>query len=226
MNKAEKLIQLRIRKLGVLLFDARTSVRRTEDECAQAMGVTIREYQTIEKGLKAPSLPQLEAFAFYLNIPLEHFWGNKSLSQAGQNANPPDSSRLRQIRDRLIGAQLRQKRMQAEIDLKDLSLETAIPEYLIEQYELGEKSIPVPELELLGSTLEIQLVDLLDQNGPIGLWRNDQQAMQKFLELPADLQQFVCKAVNRPYLEVAIHLSELSAEKLRSVAEGLLEITY
>jgi hypothetical protein len=48
----------------------------------------------------------------------------------------------------------------------------------------------------------------------------------KFLELPPEIQQFVCKPVNRPYLELAMRLSELNAEKLRAVAEVLLEITY
>jgi hypothetical protein len=50
--------------------------------------------------------------------------------------------------------------------------------------------------------------------------------MQKFLDLPPEVQQFVAKPVNRPYLELAMRLSDLSAEKLRAVAEVLLEITY
>ena len=40
-----------------------------------------------------------------------------------------------------------------------------------------------------------------------------------------ELQGFVCKPINRPYLELAVRLSEMSVEKLRGVAEGLLEIT-
>jgi hypothetical protein len=48
----------------------------------------------------------------------------------------------------------------------------------------------------------------------------------KFLDLPAPLQDFVCKPVNRPYVELALKLSELSVERLRAIAEGLLEITY
>ena len=39
------------------------------------------------------------------------------------------------------------------------------------------------------------------------------------------MQQFVSKPVNQPYLELAQRLSEMSVERLRSVAEGLLEIT-
>jgi len=36
---------------------------------------------------------------------------------------------------------------------------------------------------------------------------------------------FISKPVNRPYLQLAQRLSEMSVEKLRMVAEGLLEIT-
>jgi hypothetical protein len=66
----------------------------------------------------------------------------------------------------------------------------------------------------------------MDQTGTIGTWKAQQQAFSKFKELPNELQDFVCKPVNRPYLELAMRLSDLSVEKLRSVAEGLLEITF
>jgi hypothetical protein len=46
------------------------------------------------------------------------------------------------------------------------------------------------------------------------------------MELPEDVREFICKPVNLPYLKLAMRLSELSVEKLRAVAEGLLEITY
>jgi hypothetical protein len=39
------------------------------------------------------------------------------------------------------------------------------------------------------------------------------------------MQEFACKPVNRPYLELAMKLSNMSTEKLRSVAEDLLDIT-
>jgi hypothetical protein len=65
-----------------------------------------------------------------------------------------------------------------------------------------------------------------DQHGPIGKWREQKGNVHKFLDLPPDMQQFVSKPVNRPYVELAMRLSELSTEKLRAVAEVLLEITY
>jgi hypothetical protein len=55
---------------------------------------------------------------------------------------------------------------------------------------------------------------------------NQQQAIQDFKKLSPELQDFVCRPVNRPYLDLALKLSELSTEKLRSVAENLLDITF
>ena len=65
-----------------------------------------------------------------------------------------------------------------------------------------------------------------DQKGPVGAWNAQQSAIRDFLALPQDIQTFITKPINRPYLDLAIRLSEMSVDKLRAVAEGLLEITY
>jgi len=52
-----------------------------------------------------------------------------------------------------------------------------------------------------------------------------EEAIQNFLELPEELREFASKPVNRPYLELAMKLSSMSKDKLRSVAEDLLDIT-
>jgi len=95
----------------------------------------------------------------------------------------------------------------------------------VKSYELGERPIPIPELEGLLGILNGRVEVFFDETGPIGLWMKQQKAMHDFLLLPPELQTFVCKPVNRPYLELALTLSGLSTEKLRSVAEGLLDIT-
>ena len=43
--------------------------------------------------------------------------------------------------------------------------------------------------------------------------------------LPEELRQFVSMPVNRPYIELAMKLSNMSRDKLRSVAEDILDIT-
>ncbi len=218
-------ITLRTKKLGVLIKDARLSARRTPEECAQAIGVTKNTFRSYEEGKRAPSLPELELLAYYLKLPIEHFWGKASLSGEQPPAEPLDMPRLVELRQRMIGALLRQERTNADLSLKTLSDETGISTARLKAYELGERPIPLPELETMISALSSRIENFFDQSGPIGGWITDEKAVRLFLQLPKDLQAFICQPVNRPYLDLARKLSSMSNEQLRAVAEGLLDIT-
>lgn len=218
-------ITLRTKKLGVLIRDARMAARRNLDECAKAIGVTKGIFRAYEEGRRAPSLPELEILVYYLKLPIDHFWGKASISDEEPPAEPMDLPQLVELRQRMIGALLRQERNNASLSIKALTQATGISGGRIKAYELGERAIPLPELEALLTALDSRIETFFDQSGPIGQWMTDQKAMQEFLELPKELQTFVCQPVNRPYLELAMKLSSMSTEKLRSVAEGLLDIT-
>lgn len=226
MNKQEQLFLIRTRKLGLLIFDARSARRRTVEETAAAVGLSPEQLQAHEKGEIAPSLPVLEALAFYLDVPIDQFWSTQSLSEAVVDDPIQQKERLRQLRDRIIGALLRKHRSQLNFSLHEVSLATSIAEEQLNQYEQGDLPLSLPELELLAKTYDIRMEEFFNQKGPIGKRRAEQTTIRQFLELPPQLQEFVCKAVNIPYLVLASRLSELSVEKLRAVAEGLLEITY
>ena len=218
-------VTLRTKKLGVLVRDARLAARRSPDECARTMGITKGMLRAYEEGRRAPSLPELESLAYFLGVPMEHFWGKAAVSGDAAQPETPDLPQLVQLRQRMIGALLRQERTSSNLSLKTLSAETGIPGGRIKAYELGERPIPLPELEALATSLSARIEVFFDQNGPIGKWMWTQKSMKQFMELPADLQVFVSQPVNRPYLELAIKLSSMSSDKLRSVAEGLLDIT-
>ncbi len=218
-------ITLRTKKLGVLIRDARLSARRSPEECAKAMGVTKGIFRAYEEGRRAPSLPELELLAYYLKLPIEHFWGKASLSGDISGGEAGDLGRLVELRQRMIGAMLRQERTNASLSLKALADETGIPSARLKSYERGERPIPLPELEAVTSALAARIENFFDQNGPAGQWMSDEKSMRLFLQLPKDLQAFVCQPVNRPYLDLARKLSIMSNEQLRSVAEGLLDIT-
>jgi transcriptional regulator with XRE-family HTH domain len=226
MNKQQQLFQIRARKLGLLMFDARMAKRRTVEETAQAVGVKPDELLAFEKGDAAPSLPILEALAFFLDIPIDQFWSNQAMSDKNEDEPLQQKERLRHLRNRIIGASLRMHRTNLNFSLHEVSAATSIAEEQLAKFELGDESIPVPELELLAKTYDIRIEDLFDQKGTIGKRRAQQIAIRDLFSLPPGLQEFVCKPVNKPYLELAVRLSELSVEKLRGVAEGLLEITY
>jgi transcriptional regulator with XRE-family HTH domain len=218
-------ITLRTKKLGLLIRDARMAERRSIKECADAIGVKPGLFRAYEEGQHAPSLPELETLAFYLKLPINHFWGREVMSGAPSPVAALDLARLISLRQRMIGALLRQERNNASLSLKHVAEKTGIPVARLKSYELGARPIPVPELESILSVLGSRIEIFFDRNGPVGEWMSNQKAMQKFLDLPEEIQKFVCQPVNRPYLELAIKLSDMSRERLRSVAEGLLEIT-
>ncbi len=219
-------ISLRSKTLGVLIQDARLAARLSAKDCATAIGISTSTYGSYEVGKKAPSLPELEALSMFFNIPISHFWGTEAISDDPSPVEEIDLARLVGVRQRLIGALLRQARQEAGFSMKALAKEAGLPKSRITAYELGERPIPVPELEVLLSVLEGNIEDFFDRSGPIGLWMMRQNAIMDFLDLPPELQEFVRQPVNRPYLELARNLSDFSAEKLRSVAEGILDITF
>lgn len=222
MNNAQ--ITIREKKLGLLIRDARMAERRSIKECADAIGVKPGLFRAYEEGRRAPSLPELEALVYYLKLPISQFWGRETRSDSS-SAESLDTARLIALRQRMIGALLRQERNNVNMSIRHLAAETGIKQARLNSYELGERAIPVPELESILSILGSRIETFFDQNGPVGQWMTSQRALQKFLELPEEMQNFVCQPVNRPYLELAMKLSDMSREKLRSVAEGLLDIT-
>jgi transcriptional regulator with XRE-family HTH domain len=223
MNNTQ--ITLRAKKLGLLIRDARTAERRSVKECAEAIGVKPGLFRSYEEGLHSPSLPELETLVYYLKLPITQFWGRDIKSDAPSPIESLDMPRLISLRQRIIGALLRQERTNANISLRHITNETGIPQPRLKAYELGTRSIPLPELEVILTVIGSRIETFFDQSGPVGQWMSSQSALQKFLELPEDLQDFVCQPVNRPYLELAMKLGSMSREKLRSVAEGLLDIT-
>jgi len=218
-------VTIRTKKLGVLIRDARLAARRNIPECAQAIGVKNGIFRAYEDGRKAPSLPELEALVFYLDFPINHFWGKEIRSDNQPTYETLDLPKLLAIRQRKIGALLRQERMNASISIRNLAQETGISGGRIKAYELGERPIPLPELEILLQSLNGRIENFFDRSGPIGQWLMNEEAIQNFLDLPEDLRQFISFPVNRPYLELAMKLSNMSRDKLRSVAEDILDIT-
>ncbi|MFC2028737.1 helix-turn-helix domain-containing protein [Chloroflexota bacterium] len=218
-------VELRSKKLGVLMRDARLSGNHTMKDCALAMGVSTGIYKSYEEGRRSPSLPELETLAYYLDLPLTQFWSNNVMVDGRKPLEAFDIASLMKIRDKIIGVKLRSIRLESGTSLKSLSDQSGIPTSRLTKYEMGEKPIPVSVLEGLLVLLEKDIDDLVDKDGPIGQWLDEGKAIQEFLELPLELRMFVCKPINKPYLELALSLSGLSAEKLRSVAETLLDIT-
>jgi transcriptional regulator with XRE-family HTH domain len=221
----EAQIAIRTRKLGVLIRDAREISRKSVVETAKAIGITPMLLRSYEDGNRSPALPELEVLAYFLGVPIQHFWSSQTLADDIVRVEPLSLDKIAALRHRIIGVLLRQKRQQTSVSLKALAAETGIPQGRLKDYELAEKPVPLAELEAILMVIGGRVENFFDQNGAIGQWMSEQQSIAEFLQLPPELRAFVCMPVNRPYLDLARNLSELSTEKLRAVAEGLLDIT-
>jgi transcriptional regulator with XRE-family HTH domain len=219
-------LQLRAKKLGVLIRDARLARGRTLEECAAELGVSPEVLDAFEYGEQSPSLPQVEWLAYILDVPLEHFWGSQSLSEQAAANGRPNAAATFAVRQRMIGVLVRKARLEAGMQPEALADAARITPQELEAIELGELPVPLPALEALSGALDRSIREFQDKQGPVGVWWAQQKAVAGFLDLPPELQRFIGKPVNRPYIELAIRLSEMSVDRLRAVAEGLLEITY
>jgi transcriptional regulator with XRE-family HTH domain len=218
--------KIRAKKLGALIKDARLSTGKNITTCADAIRVSSGRMSAFEQGEKSPSLPELEALAFFLGIPLEHFWGQES--RAADLEERVETSRLERlipIRQKIVGILLKKARTEADLSIKALADCAGVSTGRLKSYETGENPIPLPELEGMASLLNLTIEHFGDKEGVVGKWALEQRIIAQFLELPPDLQDFVTKPINRPYLEIAQRLSGMSVDKLRAVAEGLLDIT-
>lgn len=218
--------KIRGKKLGVLIRDARQQSGLSLEDCAARIGLTPVQLEAFESGVESPSLPQLEVFAFNLGVPLDRFWGDQSYTDQQEDALDPDVfTRLYALRTRIIAVILRKTRLEMGVSTQDLAEAAGIQTDVLQAYEKGEEAIPLPLLEGMAAYLGLPVTHFMDKDGFVGKWASQQRYLQQFQTLSPNLQAFVTQPVNEPYLEIARRLSEMSVEKLRALAEGLLDIT-
>jgi transcriptional regulator with XRE-family HTH domain len=117
-------------------------------------------------------------------------------------------------------------REKANVSPRALSRLSGVSTERIKAYELGERPIPLPELEGLTDLLGGKIEMFFDQTSRVGIWMIQQETIRDFLQLPPELQEFFSKSVNRPYLELAMKLSGMSIDKLHSLSENFPDIKF
>jgi transcriptional regulator with XRE-family HTH domain len=220
----DQAIQLRTKIIGVLLRDARLAAGKSMKELGDVIGLSGSTISSIERGANSPSLPELELLAFYLGVPINHFWSDDIVSQEPHPTENLETESLLGLRHRTIAAMLRQARNERNLSQKELAQRTDISASRIRRYESGETPVPLPELETLAGSLGYRVEDFADTSGPVGEWITRQQAAQELDQLPRNLKEFIADPSNRRFLELAQHLSSVPIEKLRALAEGLTEL--
>ena len=213
----------RAKILGDLVEKAREHFGRTKKECAAVLGMKSGDYSKVETGEYPVSLPQLEALALFLNIPMGYFWGSEPL----QTESEIDFENLIALRHRVIGVLLSQQRLRTRQSLAELAEALGMEEDLLKSYEMGQEPIPYLHLEQICRQLDVSVSYFLDDvHGPLGRHEAKQKLERQFKRMPPDMQAFLINPVNVSYLDTAKKLSEMDVDQLRQVAESLLEITY
>jgi transcriptional regulator with XRE-family HTH domain len=216
--------RLRGKMVGVLLRDARVHASRTVQDCARLLRVDPGLVEAWEYGDAVPSLPQLELLAYYLDVPVSHFWGMETLT--GTRRTRLDTHQeFMNLRQRMIGALLRQGREELGISGADLAAQTHLPLESIQQYELGELPVPMHELSVLSSALNKNIPYFLETSSQIGELLATRENWKHFNDLPEDLRQFAANPINIGFIEIALMFSQMPIDKLKRIATSMLDIT-
>lgn len=216
---------LRARILGVMIRDARQANGATQSEVSEQLGISENELRTWEYGEAAPTLPQLEMLAYYLDVPLSQFWAEKTLDKAQEERSiPVAKDEYAALRDRIIGAKLSLARQGAKLSREELGQKSGLTPEQVEAYETGA-AISYPELASLASAVNKSITYFIEDSGRVGSWLRLQEEYHRFTELEDSMRAFVVQPVNAPYIEIAMRLAGMPLGELRTVAEKILDIT-
>lgn len=216
---------LRRMTIGRLIRAAREAADRSQRDCARFIGVSAKRFAAYEDGTREPTFIELEALAHYLNVPVHALVYEESAERLPR-IQINDLHTLMQLRSRVVGARLKQARMERGEPLKAAAKALGLTSGQLNAYELGRRPIGITLLERAVAYYGLRLDQLLDLGiGPIGesQLRLDQHA--RFDALPAEVRAFVTAPGAAPYLAFAMHLSKLPTDDLRGLAEALVAIT-
>jgi transcriptional regulator with XRE-family HTH domain len=224
--KEETLLRQKI--LGVKVRYARLRAGLSLEEVGQPLSFSAEVMNEIELGQRNLSLPQLEIIALRCHVPVIYFRSDQPESADNPFLDFPVIEAI-MLRQRIIGALLRKARLEAGYSQEDLANLLELPVSQISEYEFGTAEIPVPQLEVLANHLNLSLTYFLDQS--ISANRTNGQVatldeITRLSELPKNIREFLTNPANLLYVTIAMRLSNVSAETLRALAEGLLEVTY
>lgn len=216
--------RLRAKMIGVLLRDARLNAERTIEDCAFLLRISPQEMEAWEFGDATPSLPQIELLAYYLGVPVSHFWGMETL-EAKHGRHVDIQTEYTALRNRMIGALLHQAREEGNLTLEALSEASAVPVEQIRSYEMGETPIPMHELSVFSGLVKKNTNYFLESSGHIGELLATREEWKHFNALPEEKRRFAANPRNVGFIEIAIMLSKMPVDNLREVGASILDIT-
>lgn len=225
--EASQAMAIRHKIVGILVKRARMKAGKSQQECADLLGFSSSTYRQYEQGKRGLSLPQLEALAYFLDVPLASLWDDGYTPPDKARDEPLPLSQIMELRRKILAVRFRQCRQAAGFSQRELGELLGCSAYMVSQYEKGGREIPLAELEAVAEQCGVSLSDFVDtETLPLGEAEQQRQALAQLHELSPDVRDFVLKPTNALYLRIAMLLSTMKADDLRQIAETLLDITY
>jgi transcriptional regulator with XRE-family HTH domain len=217
--------------------NARNRAGLSLNETAELLGIAPSTLSDYEFGHQEPDLPVVEALARLCHLSVAYFWSDDPLPSPDRKYATQKAISLRR---KIVGGLLNKARNEAGYSREKVAEFLNCPVDRIASYELGKTALPLSQLESLTSFLNVDLAYFL--NG--GEEAKQAPAPQKqpqprpiappvaegvsedFSHLSPEVYTFLKDPVNMVYLKLAMSLHNLSADTLRTLAEGILDITY
>lgn len=219
-------LKSRAEQIGKRLNLLRTNKRLRVSEIAELLNVTPNRIKLYESGNLIPSLPELEVLAIQFNTPISGLISYDDQPETTSAMNTQQARKFIQLRQRIIATCLKKALDEADIPRMDIANALGIKPKELTSYLNGKKAIPLAMLETLCRISSLALPSLFGTHGLVGQQLSQAERIEGFKQLPTELQDFLAQPVNRPYIELADRLSNMPVDKLRNIAEGLLDITF
>jgi len=221
--------QLKQKILGVLMKNARQRAGLGVEETANYLGVSTDALTAYEFGQAEADLPTLEALARLCSLPVDYFWAEDPMPVPDREYSAPQAIQLRR---KVIGVLLNKARTKSDVSQDKIAKALDCPVDQVIDYELGQKAIPFSHMEVLTKLLDVPLDYFF--NGTTLAPTTEETAAPpqatvpdaELEHLPDDVVAFLKDPANVLYIKLAMRLHSLSADTLRALAEGILDITY
>jgi len=139
-----QLYLLRSKKIGVKIAMARQKNFLSIESLAHKLGLQPDVLGQMEKGFISPSLPQFHVMASLLDMPIDDLVNTNVLEPLQQEIEPSSLPRYYELRNRMLGIQIKKNRYQQNQSVEQLAQVCEITPSDLETYENGQTPIPLP----------------------------------------------------------------------------------
>lgn len=248
--------RIKRKMLGVRIRSARNQAGLNLKETAQQMGISPTTLNDYELGQQEAGLPELEAMARIFMVPVSYFWSNGLLKIPDREYKAAQAISIRRKMLGVQMRQARQEaghsqealaevlgcpvERLADYELGKISIPFSELESMASFLNLPmTRFLPVETQQLEPERAEAEPAAVQQQvPQPVAVEpepaaAGDEQPeaavpaeLAWLADLPEDVKAFLEDPSSLLYLKLSMRLHNLSAETLRALAEGILDITY